>query len=294
MDKNLTAFLAVARHHSLTTASNYLGLTQPSVTKRIANLETQLGVTLFDRSRQGMELTEGGLIYLARAERIEAEYRQCHEELNAISSAGMSVLHIGAGPLFQFGCVASLFSSLKSQYPKLKLELHTDTGVEIGEALCSGKLDAYLGVMPREQLDDDIFFKQVTKVEHGIVVRADNPCAELSHINPAALGDFFWVIFAIDLETEEHIQKFAVPEMAGIDIRMSSFTAGLQLVKKGDFVMSAPLQLATVIQREGLVIRPTPQGMPVRDAGAHVRKSSLRSNAIRSLLAFFDEDDFEF
>lgn len=191
MDKNLAAFLAVARHHSLTAASDHLGLTQPSVTKRIANLEDQLGVALFDRSRQGVELTEGGLIYLARAELIEAEYRQCHEELSVISSAGMSVLKVGAGPLFHLNCVASLFVSLKSQFPKLKLELHTDTGPEIGEALCSGQLDAYLGVVPREQIDDAILFKHVTRVEHGIVVRPDNIHAGHSYINPADLGSFF-------------------------------------------------------------------------------------------------------
>jgi len=146
MDKNLAAFLAVARHHSLTSASDHLGLTQPSVTKRIANLEDQLGVALFDRTRRGMELTDSGLVYLKRAERIEAEYRQCREELTAMSSAGLSVLRVGAGPLFHLSCVASLFATLKRRYPKLKLELHTDTRPEIGEALRSGQLDAYLGV----------------------------------------------------------------------------------------------------------------------------------------------------
>ncbi len=293
MDKNLAAFLAVARHHSLTAASDHLGLTQPSVTKRIANLEVQLGVVLFDRSQQGVELTEGGLIYLARAERIEAEYRQCHEELSVISSAGMSVLKIGAGPLFHLTCVASLFLSLKNQFPRLKLVLYTDTGPEIGEALRSGQLDAYLGIVPREQIDDAILFKKITRVEHGIVVRPDNVHAGRSHIDPADLGSFFWVLFTIDREIEDYIRKFAVPEMAGIDIRTSSFATGLQLVKDGGFVMSAPLQLAALIEREGLVIRPTPQGMPVRDSGAHVRKSSLGFSAIASLLAYFDSEDFQ-
>ena len=55
------------------------------------------------------------------------------------------------------------------------------------------------------------------------------------------------MIFAIDLETEDHIRKYSVPEMAGIDIRTSSFATGLQLVKDGGFVMSAPLQLAARI-----------------------------------------------
>lgn len=94
------------------------------------------------------------------------------------------------------------------------------------------------------------------------------------------------MIFAIDLETEDHIRKYSVPEMAGIDIRTSSFATGLQLVKDGGFVMSAPLQLAARIESEGIVIRPTRHGMPVR-------KSSLGFKAIGSLLAYFDSEGFQ-
>ena len=56
--------------------------------------------------------------------------------------------------------------------------------------------------------------------------------------------------------------------------------------------MSAPLQLAWVIEAAGLIIKPVIKGMPRRNAGVHVRKSALGYGVIKELLAFFE--DFEF
>ena len=63
MDRNLAAFLAVAKTENLTKASDHLGLTQPSITKRIANLEEEFGTPLFDRHRRGMALTPAGKLF---------------------------------------------------------------------------------------------------------------------------------------------------------------------------------------------------------------------------------------
>lgn len=296
MDKNLAAFLAVARTRTLTEASDRLGLTQPSVTKRIANLEAQYGAQLFHRHRRGMTLTPIGEIFYSRAKRIEAEYRQCREEIGAITSAGLSVLRVGAGPLFHLNYVAGLFTALKSQYPNLKLELTTDAKYPIGQLLIDGELDVYLGIIPKDHLDDTIFVRYVTHVEHGIVIRDDDPNAGLDRIDTTELGDYNWVIFADDPETERTIRKYCVPKAAiapTIDVRTTSFATGLQLVRQGDFVMSAPLQLAQRIESEGLVIRPNVQGLPQRQAGIHFRKSASGYGAIQSILSYFEDLNIE-
>ncbi len=292
MDKNLRAFLAVVRNQSLTSASDHLGLTQPSVTKRIANLEDGFGIALFERNRKGMSLTSAGKVFLKRAEKIEAEYRQSYEELSSISAPGLEVLRIGAGPLFHLRWAARLIARLKDQFPSLKIELRSDTKRDIGEALKAGEMDVYLGIVPPDQLDDSIHNSHVTHVEHGLVIPADNPLARQAYIDPIDLKEFFWVIFAFDPETESRIQQYTVPDVkiaSGIDVRTTSFATGLQLVKEGGFVMSAPLQLASRVESEGLVIRPTKQGMPRRSAGVHVRKSSLRYGAVQAVLNFFDQ-----
>ena len=178
MDKNLIAFLAVAKHRSLTDAAVQLCLTQPTLTKRIANLESEVGTALFHRERRGMSLTATGDVYFRRAVRIEAEYRQCSEEVKSINSSGLSVLRVGAGPLFHMNWIAGLFSMLKTEFPALKLELRTDNSTDNGELLRNGEIDVYLGIISREQLDTSIYVKYLTRVEHGIILRKDDPLAK--------------------------------------------------------------------------------------------------------------------
>ena len=63
MDKGLKAFFAVARCGSITEAASTIHLAQSSVTKRIAALEIELGISLFHRDRRGMSLTEAGEVF---------------------------------------------------------------------------------------------------------------------------------------------------------------------------------------------------------------------------------------
>lgn len=296
MDRNMIAFLAVARAGNLTEASEQLFLTQPTLSKRIANLETEFGAQLFQRERRGMRLTDIGKVFFRRAVRIEAEYRQCREEVTSIASAGLSLLRVGAGPLFHLNWAAKLFAELRSEYRDLKLELLTDRSVGNGTRLMEGEIDVYLGIIPRDQIDDSIYVKYLTSVEHGIILRKDNPLAKGDSIDAADLTQFSWVSFLSDQETESRLLKYSVPkgeQESLIDIRTTSFATGLQLVGEGQCVMSAPLQLASVVEKQGLVIRPARGGMPRRKAGLHLRKSTMGYQCIQTVIEHFGKKSRE-
>ena len=290
MDRNLDAFLAVARSGSLTQACDQLRVTQPSITKRIANLEDELGASLFERHRRGMTLTPAGRVFLEHANRIDAEYRHSREKVAAIGAAGISVLRVGAGPLFHLLYVAPLFKALSEAFPELSMELLTDANVRTIPMLMEGKLDAVLGIIEPEVLDSSVFVQRVTYVEHGIVFRRDDPSAKFDRVDPARFSDKSWVIYTDDPETEKTIGRYYLPYPAKpkVAVRTTSFSTGLQLVSQGNFVMSAPLQLAKTIEAENLVIRPPRRSMPRRQAGIHVRRSSLGFAAIQVLLKTLD------
>mgnify|MGYP001552024442 CR=1 FL=1 len=117
--------MAVARGGSITSAASSIHLDQSSVTNLIAALEAELVTLLFHRDRRGMSLTEAGDRILVRAERIEREYHNGLEEIAVISSAGLSELKVGAGPVFHLNWVAGLFADLTERFPDLKLDLKT-------------------------------------------------------------------------------------------------------------------------------------------------------------------------
>ena len=296
MDRGLNAFLAVARGGSITAAASTIHLAQSSVTKRIAALETELGTPLFHRDRRGMSRTEAGEMFLARAERIESEYRDGQEEIAAISSAGLSELKVGAGPVFHLNWVSGLFAELLEQFPNLRLDLKTEHRESMGKLLRSGMIDVYLGILAEDETDASIYTKHVTQIEHGIVLRQDDPISQTNTINPADLMGYRWVSFTIDPVTEQRIEEFTLPKGSKrslIDIRTTSLATGVQLVKSGRFVMSAPLQLAKVVEKDGLIVRPVLHRMQPRDAGIHVRKSSLEHGAVKAAISYFDHVQVE-
>jgi DNA-binding transcriptional LysR family regulator len=292
MDRGLQAFLAVAREGSTTVAASKINLTQSSVTKRIAALELELGAPLFLRDRRGMFLTEAGKLFLLRAERIEQEYQNGIEEIKLNTEAGMSRLVVGAGPVFHMNWIAGLFDELVQQFPNLKLELKTNNHDSMGKHLRNGELDIYLGILLEEDLDDSVYSQPLIEVEHGIVLRSDNPVAQDEFIDPALLNGYRWVSFTTDPVTENKIEQYTLPRdshASFIDIRTTSLSSGIQLVQTGHFVMSAPLQLANNFEKEGLTIKPVKTRMELREAGIHVRKSTLKTYVVQSVIKYMQE-----
>ena len=76
----LRYFLAIAREGSITNASNYLHVTQPTLSRQIKDLEDELGQKLFTRGSHNMTLTKEGFIFRKRAEEIIAMVDKTEEE----------------------------------------------------------------------------------------------------------------------------------------------------------------------------------------------------------------------
>ena len=71
---NLKAFVAVAEYKSFSLAAESLFMTQPAISKRVASLESELGVSLFDRLGRQVQLTEAGTTFLQSSRRIPVSY----------------------------------------------------------------------------------------------------------------------------------------------------------------------------------------------------------------------------
>src|SRR5579875_613981 len=95
----LVAFDAAARHLSFTRASEELSLTQSAISRQITMLEASLGVSLFDRIRQRVILTEAGRSYAERIRDVLARLSAATEEAIAFRGHG-GILRLGVPPTF--------------------------------------------------------------------------------------------------------------------------------------------------------------------------------------------------
>ena len=120
---DLRFFLELARAGTLSGASRRLDVEHTTVARRIDRLETQLGATLFDRSREGYELTEVGLALLPHAEAMEGAALAAAEQIGGAEVAAHGVVRLGVPEVFGVKVVAPLLVGLLDQHPDLQIDL---------------------------------------------------------------------------------------------------------------------------------------------------------------------------
>ncbi len=96
--RHLSTFVAVARQGSVGRAALDLSITQPAVSKAVRELETILGVELFDRARRGAVLTRYGEMFLAHAETSLSALRRGIEEVEDAATPNALPVRVGALP----------------------------------------------------------------------------------------------------------------------------------------------------------------------------------------------------
>ena len=120
---DLRFFLELARAGTLSGASRRLDVEHTTVARRIDRLETQLGATLFDRSREGYELTEVGLALLPHAEAMEGAALAAAEQIGGAEVAAHGVVRLGVPEVFGVKVVAPLLVGLLDRHPDLQIDL---------------------------------------------------------------------------------------------------------------------------------------------------------------------------
>ncbi len=121
--RELRLLLAVARCGSILKAAQDIGLTQPAVSKSIADLEGVLGVRLFDRTNRGVEPTPYGRVVLLRAAGVFDELRQAVEELAFLSGSSGGELRIGGTPAMCGGLLSHAISAIEGERPGVQFHV---------------------------------------------------------------------------------------------------------------------------------------------------------------------------
>ena len=120
---DLRFFLELARAGTLSGASRRLDVEHTTVARRIDRLEKELGSTLFDRSREGYELTEMGHALLPHAEAMEGAALAAAEQLGGAEVAAHGVVRLGVPEVFGVKVVAPLLADLLDVNPELSIDL---------------------------------------------------------------------------------------------------------------------------------------------------------------------------
>jgi len=160
---DLRFFLAVARHGSHSAAARALGVTQPTIGRRMAAFERELGARLFVATRLGQELSATGRELRVHAERMELDALAA-ERVSAGRDLGMrGKVSITASEWLVGAVLAPLIAPLSAQHPELELEL-------ISEArhLSLMRREVDIALRPSRFEDDDVVERKVALISFGL------------------------------------------------------------------------------------------------------------------------------
>ncbi len=142
--RQLKALVTVAEVGSVTRAADVLHLVQPAVTRQIRTLEEELGVALFERTRQGMRPTEAGEVLVERARRALAELEHARAEIQPALGTVTGIVSVGLLESIADALAAPLAAALAHTHPGIELRLTTAYSGHLEKWLDQGDLDLTL------------------------------------------------------------------------------------------------------------------------------------------------------
>jgi DNA-binding transcriptional LysR family regulator len=122
-NQNLSAFIIVAENKSFSEAAYVLDVTQSTISKRIALLESQVGKKLFDRIARRVALTEAGQELLPRARRILKEYANALQAINDLSGNVSGILRLAISHHLGLHRLPDLLKIFSKTYPDVVLDI---------------------------------------------------------------------------------------------------------------------------------------------------------------------------
>jgi LysR family cyn operon transcriptional activator len=169
----LRYFLAVAEAGSFSRAADRLGISQPSVSQQMRDLETALRVSLFQRRGKRILLTPIGLILQEHACAILRQVEKFLDELSTEPGQLRGSLHLGVVPVLNVALVPHLLGLFAADHPRISLTVEEISSTEIETALEEGRMDVGLGFLTRHS--PNLRYERLCTDDFALIVSEAHP-----------------------------------------------------------------------------------------------------------------------
>lgn len=255
--RHLRYFVAVAEEQNIGRAAARLHISQPPLTRQIQQLEEELGVTLFNRTPRGMELTQAGQLFLEEARNIRSLVEQATERTQRAGQGKLGRIDVAIFGSAILDAIPKLLLAFRTRHPDVKVVLHTMTKAEQIAALRQRRISVGFNRMLAPL--DDLETRQVTTEKLLLAVRADHPLARQASIAFAELRDHPLVLFPTGGRPSFIDKVIGLCSERGFQPQISQevgdAVTGVALVAGGFGVCLVP-ESATTLQFPGVVYAP--------------------------------------
>jgi DNA-binding transcriptional LysR family regulator len=191
--KLMEAAIVLAEELNFSRAARRLHISQPALTKQVAELKNRLGVQLFSRDKQTVSLTDAGRAYIEEARLCVFHSKRATHAVHSAAREIESVLSIGRSPYIDPFLISTLLTVRLPLFPDLKLELPSRFSLDLIHDVLAGTLDLAIVTDPPDSpvlstllISEDPFF---------ITMSAEDGLAHQQQLKLDDLSEREWVLF---------------------------------------------------------------------------------------------------
>lgn len=268
--RHLRYFLAVAEAGSFSRAANRLGISQPSVSQQMRDLEAGLRVSLFQRRGKRILLTSTGVLFQEHARAILRQLETFLQEVTSEPGHLRGALHVGVVPILNVALMPDLLGLFAARHPGISLTVEEISSTEIETALEEGRMDVGLGFLTRHS--PNLRYERLCNDEFALIVAENHPWwkrrviqfSELHQHRVLQLSDTFVMRRMTDqICLNHHVRPKTVAELNAIETLLRSL---------------APLKSAALMPKIALRGR---EGLKLKAIRLHGKKLHLEIGLLR-------------
>jgi DNA-binding transcriptional LysR family regulator len=192
--RHIRYFVAVAEERSFLKAAARIRVAQPTISKQIHDLETELGTTLFDRLPRGVRLTRAGEAFLPQARStLEAAARAVASARGAAAD-GAAALEFAHGELSTYtSIIEDLLAAFREAHPEVQVRVSSKSDADTYHALREGQVDIASVFIAQWPVEGFEALRIVDCASKGVLLPASHPLAGRSSVQLAELRDLTWL-----------------------------------------------------------------------------------------------------
>ncbi|MEW9808546.1 LysR substrate-binding domain-containing protein [Mesorhizobium marinum] len=285
--RQLQYFVAVAERGTVSGAAQHLSISQSAVTEAIKDLESDLGVSLFDRHPRGLNVTHKGHQFLRHATKILADVSDARRTFFSDREVTTGRLQLGVTSLVAGYVLSDLLARYRRAHPAVEISAIEDDGDYLEHLLVGGKLD--IAVMVTSNLRDRMALQsEILEVSaYRLWLPMGHSLASAEIINLADVATEPLIMLTVD-EIEENTGKLlaALGTRPHVAFRTRSVEAVRSLVATGAGVALLPDLVYRPWSLEGdrIESRDISGALPVVQVGMVWRRGSGLPQAARDFI----------
>ncbi|HSV53736.1 MAG TPA: LysR substrate-binding domain-containing protein [Burkholderiaceae bacterium] len=256
--RHLRCLVAIAQERHLARAAEKLSLSQPAVSKTLAELEALAGARLVERGRRGARLTAAGEQLLTHALRVLEAVSEAAQSFAPASAARIQRLRVGALPSVAPALLPAALADFQRHRPDAQVQVLTDSNAPLLDALRAGELDLVVGRMSDPPRMVGLTFELLYMEPLALLARPGHPLGRQAEPSMQAVLEFPLVVYSEGTTPRHNTESFLSGFGLKLPLRRTEtlvVSVARLLVQQSDAIWFTPLGAAWDDLERGQLMR---------------------------------------